>query len=240
MCLFVSSTDTIDLQDRKTPSAKDHSHSHANDPSHLAPHQAGTLRDVAQEAAEENARSPRVSWSNRDAIGDDSQHYYTDDISSSAANPYGPNHSDGDDEDWTASEPTMQQHQRDSLAVAQNGGLSGNIDESDADGDTDDSLDDDLMDRISSSPSIEDGGYTLNLPRLWPRRVDSLPTTRPSFSPTRSSPTFDDPTSSSPYLELPEHPPLKHSLHPTHTRQHSKASVELSPRHHHLRGEYPE
>ncbi|ROT42094.1 hypothetical protein SODALDRAFT_335943 [Sodiomyces alkalinus F11] len=200
--------DTIDLQDRKTPSAKDHSHSHAKGPSPLAPHQAGTLREVAQETAEENARSPRVSWSNGDAIGDLQQH--AEDISAGASNTHDPNGSHKD-RDLAASEATMQQQQRDSLAVAQNGGLSGNIDESDADGDTDDSLEDDLMDKISSSPSIED---------------DSLPTTRACFSPTRS-PALGDPRSSSPYLEIPEHPPMN-SIHP---RQHSKASVELSPRH---------
>ncbi|KAL2760900.1 hypothetical protein ACRALDRAFT_1059374 [Sodiomyces alcalophilus JCM 7366] len=153
--------DTIDLQGRKAPSAKDHARSLASDPSSLAPHQAETLREVAQEAAEENAHSPRVSWSHSaTAIADLQQH--AEDISSSAANTHGPDashgygHGDGDsDGDWTASDATMQQQQRDSLAVAQNGGLSGHIDESDADADTDDSFDDD-MDKMSTSPPIED------------------------------------------------------------------------------------
>ncbi|KAI8282341.1 Tip elongation aberrant protein Tea4 [Colletotrichum sp. SAR11_57] len=46
--------------------------------------------------------------------------------------------------------------QQDALAIAQNGGTSGNSDDGDMD-DTDESLDDDMMDKISSSPSIEDG-----------------------------------------------------------------------------------
>ena len=49
--------------------------------------------------------------------------------------------------------------QQDALAVAQNGGLSTDNSEEDIE-DTDDGLDDDdMMDKISSSPSIEDGGY---------------------------------------------------------------------------------
>lgn len=62
------------------------------------------------------------------------------------------------------------QHQQDSLAVAQNGGLADDDDLED-DGD----LDDDMMDRISSSPSIEDGGCrSVVTPVAWPRRVSSL------------------------------------------------------------------
>lgn len=41
-----------------------------------------------------------------------------------------------------------------------------------ADGESDDGLDDDMMDRISSSPSIDDGGCPI--PTSWPVRVDSL------------------------------------------------------------------
>ncbi|KAL9043393.1 MAG: hypothetical protein Q9214_003420 [Letrouitia sp. 1 TL-2023] len=46
------------------------------------------------------------------------------------------------------------------------------------DGEGDDSLEDDMMDKISSSPSIDDGGYHSSL--LWSSRGDS----RPSESPT--------------------------------------------------------
>ena len=57
----------------------------------------------------------------------------------------------------------MQNSQQDALAIAQNGGHPS--DDPDVD-DMDDGLDDDMMDKISSSPSIEDGA----LPRvsIWP------------------------------------------------------------------------
>ena len=76
-----------------------------------------------------------------------------------------------------------QNQQEDALAIAQNGGGVSSSDEGDMDGDDD--LDDDMMDRISSSPSIEDGEQSLvsltapdpvrASPRRWPRRVSSLP-----------------------------------------------------------------
>lgn len=82
----------------------------------------------------------------------------------------------------------QQQSQEDSLAVAQNGGLSSS-DEGDMDGDGDD-LDDDMMDRISSSPSIEDGAFyyprasnARPAPLCWPQRVSSLPLHLRSRSP---------------------------------------------------------
>ncbi|KAK5706483.1 protein phosphatase regulator [Elasticomyces elasticus] len=81
--------------------------------------------------------------------------------------------------------------------------------------------DDDMMDRISSSPSIDDGGYTLpssppstggtvktHRSRLWPTRASSL-------SPTPTRETFNSSTSSacstaasSPFLQTPQHLPL--------------------------------
>lgn len=138
-------TDTIDLQDHHAPSAKDHHHapdvaSGASSPAPLAPHQAETLREVAHETAEEEARSPRVSWSNGKggANGDALQQYAPD-------NDLGPDMYHHDN----------QQHHEDALAIAQNGGVSSS-DEGDLDGDADGDLDDDMMDKISSSPSIED------------------------------------------------------------------------------------
>ncbi|RBQ72814.1 hypothetical protein FVER14953_10304 [Fusarium verticillioides] len=69
-------------------------------------------------------------------------------------------------------------NQEDALAIAQNGGVSSS-DEGELDGDDD--LDDDMMDKISSSPSIEDGGcYPVATPAAWPRRVSSLPSQRSS------------------------------------------------------------
>lgn len=157
--------DTIDLQDPEAPSAKEHPRHISS--STIAPHQAETLRDIAHETAEVESRSPRVSWSHGDPLaggGGIGAGAHLDDSNMASVN--GKLH--------------QHQSQEDSLAVAQNGGLSSS-DEGDMDGDGDD-LDDDMMDRISSSPSIEDGAlYDLSpltahvVPLRWPRRVSSLP-----------------------------------------------------------------
>jgi hypothetical protein len=89
----------------------------------------------------------------------------------------------------------------------------------DADADAD--ADDDMMDRISSSPSIDEGGYTMNssppstLPRrrtVWPVRSSSL-TPSPRNTPTPTRETFNQssssPTDSSPFLQTPQHLPLQ-------------------------------
>ncbi|RFU72273.1 sh3 domain containing, partial [Trichoderma arundinaceum] len=128
--------DTIDLQDHRAPSAQDQSahrgHKTSRNPFRsapvlLAPHQAETLRDVAHETAKEQSRSP---WAASDANN---------------GRPNAGSIADGMDV------YQQHQHQQDSLAVAQNGGMADDDDIED-DGD----LDDDMMDRISSSPSIED------------------------------------------------------------------------------------
>ena len=85
--------------------------------------------------------------------------------------------------------------------VAGGGGMEG--DGGDAEGD--DTLDDDMMDKISSSPSIDDGGY--HLPLRWPDRGDSLV----SFHTAEEDLQFaalDDDRSSSPFLSTPAHLPL--------------------------------
>lgn len=158
----------------------------------LGTHQAETLREVAAETKEER----RLSWANGD-IGDLQQ--YADELS--RVNTHG-DHGDN-----------MQG--RDALAVAQNGG-SGAADDGDMDTDTD-LDDDDMMDKISSSPSIEDGGCSPELPPLWPARVDSLHT-QPSHTSSESpgSPVFSEAGSSSSYLETPEYLPIG-------TRESSKA-----------------
>lgn len=81
--------------------------------------------------------------------------------------------------------------------------------------------DDDMMDRISSSPSIDDGGYTLHssppstLPRqrtVWPVRSSSL-TPSPRNTPTPTRETFNQSppseSDSSPFLQTPLHLPLQ-------------------------------
>ncbi|KAM0250956.1 hypothetical protein ACHAQJ_008378 [Trichoderma viride] len=148
--------DTIDLQDHHAPSAQDQSahrdRGHktprsptANAPVQLAPHQAETLRDVAHSTAEEQSRSPRAAFTKYNGPSDAG-------TIADAMDVY-----------------QQHQHQQDSLAVAQNGGMDDDDIEDDGD------LDDDMMDRISSSPSIEDGACSsVVTPVAWPRRVSSL------------------------------------------------------------------
>ncbi len=76
-------------------------------------------------------------------------------------------------------------------------------------------MDDDLMDKISSSPSIEDGKYSLP---LWPPRVDSVDceaSPASTSTPTRGN-SF---SSSSPFSSTPEHFPL-HPAHLFHSASH--------------------
>ncbi|KAG5977536.1 hypothetical protein E4U55_006694 [Claviceps digitariae] len=129
--------DTLDLQDPAAPSAQDHpNHSHISDTppsvsaSSIAPHQAETLREVAHETAEAEAQNPTVSWSNGSA-------------------------NDSDQKTRESHTAMYHQKQQDDLAIAQNGGVS-SADEDDMDGESGSDMDDDLMDKISSSPSIED------------------------------------------------------------------------------------
>ena len=79
------------------------------------------------------------------------------------------------------------------------------------DQDVDDGLEDDLMDKISSSPSIDDGKYTL--PPIWPSRTASHFANFPLSTPLR---TVVD-SSSSPFTSTPDFFPLslavKHSEH---------------------------
>ena len=82
------------------------------------------------------------------------------------------------------------------------GGPGLETDGGDADGD--DSLEDELMDKISSSPSIDDGGYSTPLP--WPSRADSLQPVR--FQAKTPSPPANHQSSSSPFLSTPLHFPL--------------------------------
>ncbi|KAK2730170.1 SH3 domain-containing protein [Colletotrichum kahawae] len=201
--------DTIDLQDHDAPSAKDHPRGpHGS----LGPHQAATLQEIAQESAEIQARSPRLSFTDGD---DDDDVSDSDDIADEVSKRL--NGGAMDD---------ASKKQQDALAIAQNGGTSANSDDGDMD-DTDESLDDDMMDKISSSPSIEDGGCnSITIPRSWPRRVDSLQAMRDRASPV--SPAFSEAMSSSPYTETLEYPPTQHSW------QHSKASASATS-HHHLR-----
>ncbi|KAK3374993.1 sh3 domain protein [Podospora didyma] len=123
--------DTIDLQARDGPTAQAHHKPVPDALGLLAPHQAETLREVAAETAEDQLHSPRPAWNGESSDPQQLQQ----------KQQTGPN--------------TMQAgSQQDALAIAQNGGIEA---DDDLDGETEVDMDDDMMDKISSSPSIEDG-----------------------------------------------------------------------------------
>ncbi|CAJ0550681.1 Ff.00g106110.m01.CDS01 [Fusarium sp. VM40] len=213
--------DTIDLQDHHAPSAQDHSKSPrlAGAANSLGPHQAETIREVTHDTADEQRRSPRVSLDNRNSL--DEIDSFADEL---VANPSGANSRAQGTRDNNDS--TM--NQEDALAASQNGGISSS-DEGELDGDDD--LDDDMMDKISSSPSIEDGGcYPVTAPMAWPRRVSSLPTSQRSSSPSISGSSVT--RVCSPYPE-----PLKFTPSPSAIAQLPRA-LPATIRNHRLQGEY--
>ncbi|KAH8880460.1 hypothetical protein GQ53DRAFT_538536 [Thozetella sp. PMI_491] len=213
--------DSIDLQDREAPSAQEHPRSKPPTNGSTAPHQAETLREVAAETAEENLRSPRVSWANGGDVGD--IHQYAEGLAAGVASSLNGQN--------TGARGTMATQQQDALAIAQNGGISvQEVDDGDLDGDADDGLDDDMMDKISSSPSIEDGGstYTLSLPER-----DFSFVARPPCS-SLAPPATGVSKTPSPCFERPEHNPFKY------LDGDSSDFVRSPSCHHHLPGEYHE
>lgn len=111
----------------------------------------------------------------------------------------------GSDDDRTlVNQPTGQRnHQQDDQAVKVNGGMAGDGEDSDMqDADVEEDMDDDdMMDKISSSPSIDDGGYLLPCyPVTWPARHESLTP--------QSSPMLSTVASSSPFTNTPIHFPI--------------------------------
>lgn len=221
--------DSIDLQDHDAPSAKNHSAR----PSPLstdqsigstgttafAPHQAETLREVAAETAEEELHSPRVSWANGGAA--DIQQQYADDLATGVTSSLiGYHNGAGGGYDTMAA--TSQQ---DDLAVAQNGGMvsQDNNEEGDMDGDEGD-LDDDMMDKISSSPSIDDGGSTYQLPPSDSFRFDASPGS------SLASACLGQARSIFPCLDLPDYLPLQQDTQ--HAGRGYTGDFDL--RHHHL------
>ena len=199
--------DTIDLQSQDSPSAKDHS----RQPTHPAPlgdgppapHQAIALKHAEQEASDLHLRSPRVS---QDLSGKELQ------LLQNEGDAFDTNDADG--------------LMHDSYGLQRNG-IGGSMDGDAGDGEGDDGLDDDMMDKISSSPSIEDGGYPSSLP--WPNRGDSLV----SFNTDNEDEppaTPEHEASSSPFVSPPAHFPLAY------------LSAEASHRSedHHHNGEYTE
>jgi hypothetical protein len=132
--------DTIDLQDKTSPTAKDHSHQ----PQHpaplgigpAAPHQQAAIRQVEQERNSEEARL-QDAWS-------DAGSQLRDDP--------------GSDDDRTVMNNANARNgpQQDEQAVRLNGGASADNDDADMQDADEEDMDDDMMDKISSSPSIDD------------------------------------------------------------------------------------
>lgn len=179
--------------------------------------------------AEEELKSPRISWANGGADSGDTQQY-AEDLAASVTNALSGQprnaYANGSGDDKMAARA-----QQDDLAVAQNGGLisQDNTDDGEMDGEESD-LDDDLMDKISSSPSIDDGGSFRQIPFSNSVRQDVSPASSPA------SPCFSEARSSSPYLDLPVYLPLQRTMH----QRTSRSTVESPNRHHHLPGAFPE
>ncbi|KIW85956.1 hypothetical protein Z517_01350 [Fonsecaea pedrosoi CBS 271.37] len=188
--------DTLDLQDHTSPSAKDHSRQPAHPSPYgygpAAPHQAQTLRHAEQESYQDQHISPRGSEDRPNGGFQQSDQHFYDDLDD-----------DRDDEHPNTHNGTN--------GAGYNGQ---DLDEGDGTDSHDEDMDDDLMDKISSSPSIEDGKYSLP---SWPPRVDSVDCEASPAS--LSTPTRGDSLSSSPFSSTPEHFPL-HSSQLHHAASH--------------------
>ncbi|ROW17836.1 hypothetical protein VPNG_00742 [Cytospora leucostoma] len=151
--------DSIDLQDRDNPSAQRHparpsplktaQSASGTGTGNVAPHQAETIREVAAEQAEEELRSPRVSWTNG-GTGDIQQ--YAEDLAANVTNSLNAQsrnkqHNRGGE---------MAANHQDDLVHDEDLVSHDDIEDADLDGDEGDLDDDDMMDKISSSPSIDD------------------------------------------------------------------------------------
>ena len=129
--------DTLDLKDQTSPSAQEHHKSVRGSPLGVgaaAPHQAAELRHVQHERAAEEESLSRA-WHNAHDLSEDPP---SDEETVLTPSTNGIHHNNHDEQ--------------------QNGTHGGGDSDADmADADADDSLDDDMLDKISSSPSISDG-----------------------------------------------------------------------------------
>ena len=120
------------------------------------------------------------------------------------------------------------QNDQDEQAVRLNGGHTGvagdDVEISDLDGD--DSLDDDMMDKLSSSPSIDDGGCAQ--PLSWPAQADSLNSVSLRPSDLQQSPPYTMSNSSSLSVSIP--------VQISYASSHPEAQSALSEDHHQLGG----
>lgn len=185
--------DTLDLQDHDNPSAAEHN-KHPQ-PNANAPHVQAQVQHVIEERHSEEV-SLQEAWNIADNLAQDP---------SAIEKAQAANNTNGQDQVTNGAA----QHGDDETEGADN--------EADADADADD----DMMDRISSSPSIDDGGSPLRafaLPQQlrvqtkdWPARLSSLSPAASTPTPTRDSfnQIADNTPESSPFLNTPQHLPLR-------------------------------
>ncbi|KAK4505178.1 hypothetical protein PRZ48_003141 [Zasmidium cellare] len=175
--------DTLDLQDQDSPTASEH-HKHPH-PNSNAPHVAAQVHQVLEERhSEEQALVD--AWNITGSLADS-----TGAIDQAQANNNATEHVTN--------------------GASHAGEEGGEGAESDAE------TDDDMMDRISSSPSIDDGAFSLHyshpvsLQRYGPARVSDVSPAPSLSTPTRESfnQTANTTPESSPFLQTPQHLPLR-------------------------------
>jgi hypothetical protein len=171
-----------------------------------SPHQASELRHIQEERHLEEEHLSHA-WNQANGLSDEPP---------------------SEDEEQYAKR--MNAEQREESAARQNGAQNGeDTDMADNDGDAD-SGDDDMMDKISSSPSISDGQYFHIKP--WPSRGSSLQSPTP---PRRNSRQFSqcsdglESGASSPFVDTPMHMPITFSFSPHNTRLNDRQSRPNTP-----------
>jgi hypothetical protein len=205
--------DTLDLQDKTSPTAQDHS----KQPQHpaplgigpAAPHQEASMRLVNDERISEESHLQNGDWSDANTLRGDP----------------------GSDDERTVvnGDNGDRNNQQDETAVRLNGGMTGDGDDGDMQDADEEDMDDDMMDKISSSPSIDDGGYSSPSSLPWPKRSSSLtPSSSPTQSPNASAHTD---FSSSPFMITPTHFPLPApaARRPTSVLAGNAGSISKSP-----------
>ena len=170
-------TDTLDLQDHEAPSAKDHSGHHGHGDrlgeGPAAPHQDASLRKMERERHAE-------------------QDYMADAWGSGRSSHEGSELLDEDSE-FMSDGNVRQEHRREDMSMHNSDGTNGTNEEGEggADNEEDETLIDDMVDKISSSPSIDDSGGSsalspLSDEELW--RLDGLNQCRVARSSSYHSP----------------------------------------------------
>ena len=107
-----------------------------------------------------------MSWVNANNSDAADLQKYADDLADGIANSFAVLSNEASNASTMQAGP-----QQDALAIAQNGGQE--ADDADLDAENEADMDDDMMDKVSSSPSIEDGGSPSALPPVGPRAAQS-------------------------------------------------------------------